>query len=142
MDASVSDCLWSRTFESLPELFKIIAMKNYKTMPVIRHFLKKSYSLENLPINLTVCSYHVTYMFQSEFTLYSCLNVKELLAQSRRKIWRLSDCNWTRNQNHLVHKRTINHLAKLAKWLSCVVSTYLYGGFDCMFLSCHIHVSE
>ena len=23
-----------------------------------------------------------------------------------------SDCNWTRTQNHLVHKRTLNHLAK------------------------------
>ena len=31
-------------------------------------------------------SYHVTYAFQSEFTLYSCLNVKELLAQSRLEI--------------------------------------------------------
>ena len=28
------------------------------------------------------------------------------------------DCNWTRTHNHLVHKRTLNHLAKLAKWLS------------------------
>ena len=27
----------------------------------------------------TVCSYHVTYAFQSESTLYSCLNVKEFL---------------------------------------------------------------
>ena len=26
-----------------------------------------------------------------------------------------------------VRKRTLNHLAKLANWLSCVVSTYLYG---------------
>ena len=25
-----------------------------------------------------------------------------------------SDCNWTRTQNHLVLKRTLNHLAKLA----------------------------
>ena len=33
-------------------------------------------------------------------------------------------------------------LAKLAKWLSCVVTTYLYGAFDCMFLSCHVRVSE
>ena len=37
-------------------------------------------------INLTVCSCHVTYAFQSESTLYSCLNVKELLARSRREI--------------------------------------------------------
>ena len=26
---------------------------------------------------LTVCSYHATYAFQSESTLYSCLSVKE-----------------------------------------------------------------
>ena len=25
------------------------------------------------------------------------------------------DCNWIRTHNHLVHKRTLNHLAKLAK---------------------------
>ena len=69
----------------------------------------------------TVCSYHVTYAFQSESTLHSCLNFKELLARSRREISNLSDCNWTRTHNHLVHKRTLNHLAKLAslaKWLS------------------------
>ena len=52
----------------------------------------------------------------------------------------ISDCNWTRTQNHLVIKRTLNHLAKLAKWLSCVLSTYLYGAFDCMFLPCHVRV--
>ena len=34
-----------------------------------------------------VCSYHVTYAFQSESTLFSCLNVKELFARSRREIW-------------------------------------------------------
>ena len=32
---------------------------------------------------------------------------------------------WDSNPQ-LVRKRTLNHLAKLAKWLSCVVSTYLY----------------
>ena len=37
-------------------------------------------------MHLTVSSYHVTYPFQSESTLYSCLNVKELLAQNRRGI--------------------------------------------------------
>ena len=40
----------------------------------------------NKLIILTVCSCHVTYAFQSECTLYSCLNVKELLARSRREI--------------------------------------------------------
>ena len=60
-----------------------------------------------------ICSYHVKYTFQSESTLHSCLNVKELLAQNRRKIWSLSDCNGIRTHNHLVHKRTLNHLVKL-----------------------------
>ena len=27
----------------------------------------------------------------------------------------ISDCNWTRTHNHLVHKRTLNYLAKVAK---------------------------
>ena len=30
----------------------------------------------------------------------------------------LSDCNWNRTQNHLARKRTLNHQAKLVKWLS------------------------
>ena len=91
---------------------------------------------------MTVCSCHVTYVFQIQSTLYSCLNVKEVLAWSRHEIWSLSEYNWTRTQNHLVCKQTLNHLAKLTKWLSCVLSTYLYGAFDCMFLSCHVRVSE
>ena len=62
---------------------------------------------------LTAFSYHLTYAFQSGSTLYSCLNVKELLAWSRREIWILSDCNWTWTQNRLVRKRTFNHLANL-----------------------------
>ena len=31
----------------------------------------------------------------------------------RNEISSLSDCNWTRAHNHLVHKRTLNHLAKI-----------------------------
>ena len=50
-------------------------------------------------VHLTECSCHITYSFQSESTLYSCLNVKELLARSRREIWSLSDqmieCSFT-----------------------------------------------
>ena len=35
---------------------------------------------------LSVYYCHVTYLFQSESTLYICLNVKEPLARSRREI--------------------------------------------------------
>ena len=46
-----------------------------------------------------------------------CLNVKEFLARSRRHIWILSDSNEIRTHNHLVRKRTLDHLAKLAKFV-------------------------
>ena len=46
----------------------------------------------------------------------------------------------TRTHSHLVRKWTLKHLPKLAKWLRCVMSTYLYGAFDCMFFSCHVRV--
>ena len=59
---------------------------------------------------MIVSSCRVTYLFQSESTLYSCLNVKELLAWSRYEIWSLSDCNWIWTQNHLVRKWTLDHL--------------------------------
>ena len=36
---------------------------------------------------VNVCSCHVMYLFLSESTLFSCLNVKELFARSRREIW-------------------------------------------------------
>ena len=89
---------------------------------------------------------YVIIMSRTSFkvNLYSivCLNVKELLARSRRYIWSLSEFNGIRTHNHLVRKRTLNHLAKLAKWLSCVVSTCLHGAFDCMLLSCHVRVSN
>ena len=71
-----------------------------------------------------------------------CLNVKKLLAWGRCHIWSLSDSNEIWTHNHLVRKGTLNNLVKLAKWLSCVVSTYLYVAFDCKLLSCYIQVSE
>ena len=71
-----------------------------------------------------LCFYHVTYA--SEFTVCDCL-----FAQNRDNIWKLSNCNETRTHNHLVCKRTLNHLAKLTKWLNWFVNTYLYGGLDC-----------
>ena len=54
-------------------------------------------------------------------SIVSCLNVKELLAWSRRKIWSLSDCSWTWTHNHLVRKRKLNHLVVSS---SAVAVTY------------------
>ena len=46
-----------------------------------------------------------------------CMNVKQFLARSRCHIWILSDSNEIRTHNHLVWKRTLDHLAKLAKFV-------------------------
>ena len=80
----------------------------------------------------------LTYAFQSESTVYSCLNVKELLGWKRCDVWSFSDCNGSRTQNHhLFPKRTLNHLAKLAKWLSCTVYLrQLYIGCECLSVRC------
>ena len=72
---------------------------------------------------LSTC--HITYAFQSEFTPYSCLNIKELLARNRREIWSLSDFNWTRTRNHLVRKLTLNRLGKLVEWVAKWLSVRL-----------------
>ena len=63
-------------------------------------------------VSLTVCCYHVTYHFQSESTLYSLPECQE----SRHHIWSLSDNNGIRT--HLFRKRSLDNLAKLAKWFS------------------------
>ena len=63
----------------------------------------------------TVSYYYVTYTFQSDSTLYSCLNMKKLHARNRRYIWSISYSNRIRTHNHLARKRALNHLAKLTK---------------------------
>ena len=92
---------------------------------------------------LTVCSSHATYAFESESTFYSYLNVKELLAHNKHKIWFLSDCNWTGTDNQLVRNWTLHHSAKIAKWLSGVGNTYLQGAWTvCFFDDTYVFQSE
>ena len=45
-------------------------------------------------VHLTACSYHVTCAFQSEFTLYSFLNVRELLAPLAKSLSVHSQTKW------------------------------------------------
>ena len=47
---------------------------------------------------MIVYFYQVKYVFQSESTLCSCLNVKELLDPNKRDIWSLSDCSGTQTR--------------------------------------------
>ena len=92
-------------------------------------------------------THRLAFMSQSNFysclkIKYSSLNVKERLARKKREIWNLSNCSGNRTHYNLVPKWTFKNLAKLAKWVSCVVSTSLYGALDCMFVSCYVRVSE
>ena len=93
-------------------------------------------------VHFIIFSYHAMDTFQSYSTLYICLNVKEFFARNKHDIWSLSNCNETRTHNHLVCKRTLNHLAKLTEWLSLTVSTNLYCAFECILLSCHVPISD
>ena len=76
--------------------------------------VQRFWSLDTL---LTLCYYHVTYLFQSESTLYSCLNVKELPAWNKHDIWSLSGSNVIRSHNHLewlsVRSRTKRLLVRI-----------------------------
>ena len=64
----------------------MINFDEYTNENKIEHNSKWPYIPDNPYRILIVGAYHVTYAFQSESTLYSCLNVKELLARSRREI--------------------------------------------------------
>ena len=87
----------------------------------------------HLKLNLTILLMY-TYCFR-------CACFENLLFKFC-KINALSGCNGIWTYNGLLCKRTLNHLAKLAKRMRCVESTYLYGAFDCVFLSCRIRVLE
>ena len=95
---------------------------HYQELP---HELKNSkkglITVKTMIINaLTVCYRHVTYVFQSESTLYSCLIVKELLARSRSSLtFKQLD------RNYLVRKRALNQ-ASLAKSLSIILAIQIH----------------
>ena len=60
-------------------------------------------------------------------TLYSSLNVKELLAWNRRNIWSLSNSNRIQSLNHLAHKRTPNLCCEyLSIWCIWLYVIWLY----------------
>ena len=81
--------------------------------------------------------FHVTYAFQSESTLYSCLNVKELLARNRPEVLSLSDWNWTRTPLSLrtkwlwvrVQLQSLNDMRNLVKFY---LTTQKSGNFTWM----------
>ena len=67
------------------------------------------------------------------------MSAKDLPLKNRPYIWNLSGCNETQTYNHLVRQWTRKHLAKLVKWLTCVVNTYLCGS---LLSACFSHVTQ
>ena len=65
----------------------------------------------------------------------NCVNVKAPCSKHTHSL-KMSECSVTWTQSKLVCKRKLNHLTKLVKWLSCVVSTYLY--FALILCFCHV----
>ena len=62
---------------------------------------------------LTVLYYHVTYEFQSESTLYSLPECQGTPCSKEAPYPSLSDSSVIRTHNHLVRKRTLDHLDHL-----------------------------
>ena len=69
---------------SLSTKLAILKVKRHKSI-YKNNFKYKNHAKFRITL-ITVCYYHVTYAFQSESTLFSCLNFKELLARNRRDI--------------------------------------------------------
>ena len=68
----------------------------------------------------------------SEYPFWSRLNFKELLVWNKDDVWKLISLNQFKIHNNFNCKRTLNHLEKLAKWVSCVLRTYLHGLLFCL----------
>ena len=68
-----------------------------------------------------------------ELNSFFFISNKEINNMSNLEAITIRDCNRTRSHNNLVRKRTPNHLTKLAKWLSCIMNTYLYRAFVCFY---------
>ena len=86
-----------------------------------------------------MCYCHITYEVPSESTLYSLPAYQGTRCTKQAPYLNFKHCDGMRTRNCLV--RTLSHLAQLAKWLSSVVSTYIYRTFKCMLL-CHVPGSE
>ena len=131
------DCNWTQSHDHL------VHKRTLSHLAKLAYFKYDTISLNDwaalwvlfCAVHLTVCSYHVTYMFQSEYTLYSCLNVKELLV--RRPVWikgwvfvdELSGCGFESSSSHLNFKfRACFELG--VPWHS--------GNFECGFTLKHV----
>ena len=62
-------------------------------LTIYKPFIRPRLNDNNVNFDKGVNIYHVTCAFPSKSTLFSCLNVKEVLTQNKRDISSLSDSN-------------------------------------------------
>ena len=77
-------------------------------------------------------AFHIKHLLSYETITAYMFSKGMILSPKILKKIKCCDCNRNWTHNHLVRKWTLSHLAKLVKWLSCIVRTYLYGAFDCV----------
>ena len=66
-----------RLLQSMEPMSDAVSRKLQESKEKERRYIKfyRYFLCPNSELSLTVCSYHVTYVFISESTLYGCLNV-------------------------------------------------------------------
>ena len=125
---------------------------DFKNTPVYQSY-KKTVKLENLTVDysspcwifqniwktLTWPNVYLSRWLFSQIPvqLLKGYNARHYLLVMTKKMRDAGDCNGTRTHDQLICKRTLKYFVKLAKWLSCVVSTYLYGMLLCVFIMSH-----
>ena len=125
---------WQKKNRSSLDHISVWRLLSGLTSKMVKHWYITSNSIKNyLIINRRFLStknqtylkiLYVIFMSRTSFRVNPhskvCLNVKELLAQSRHLIRSLSESNEIRTHSHLVRKQTLSHLAK---WLSIRLRT-------------------
>ena len=78
------------------------------------HFLCHSgfFTISGNPRNFDYAERRLRETANGTFLSFFLGSIKNLLP-SITQLSYISDCNWTRPHNHLIRKRTLNHLAKL-----------------------------
>ena len=92
---------------------------------------------ENLWLYIIIMS---STFFQSKSILFSCLNVKDIIARNSCDIWSLSDSNRIRIHNHWVCKWTLISLVNLPVRLNGWVFVHELSG--CRFESRYCHLQK
>ena len=104
-------CIW-RALSGCCHRIDFLGYRRYEALAKhVKPFLKK-----NIKVKLCVIIVSRTSIRVKPHSIV-CLNVKELLAQSRYHIWSLSDSNVIRIQNYLVRKRTLKPFSQTGQMI-------------------------